>query len=550
MNDCEHQIFKPCVFLIDARSLNIDDETLGKMSRYIVERGGRAMMALPTHTDSDSVEILPKPKKGTHCTHIVAGYGAMNWTSYSEYGLVMDSAATVNILWVFGCMQAHRLLPCNAEMYSRDRIGIRPVNACTDQSLLVEKYYDDSMGETTSVSCSGFKRVERTLLEAMVGSLGLAFHKSLHVSGKIRTDVLIVLDTSDISSAKLQAARNANIPVVSFKWLLNSFKEWKLLPLHDLMSQNGNATDLDALVVEEESKEDEENLIPDSEDSESARECSPTPPVENVSVSGGDLVSLVSSQEVRGTENKSAQPISQDLSSTPNSSSKQEQRISPMTNEGKTRKQGGNDTEDPVPRKRPRKSQGTKAPVDRGDETDTKISKIQKATQEKPRIHITLSGMHSREQNECLPLLRALCIPYTAGTHSWNQKFTHVITPSLRRNQKCLCALACGAWIIHPSFLKACLSEESLVPEVCPAAGFCFLQFPSCSSHGCARCYYVCTLYRNPMKSRLETRRHKLTLICPISGEEPLPPLAREHSRVWSAPCLESHHPAHLRERT
>ena len=81
--------------------------------------------------------------------------------------------------------------------------------------------------------------------------------------------------------------------------------------------------------------------------------------------------------------------------------------------------------------------------------------------QHPPPPHITLSGMHTQEQKECISILRSSSFRYTIGTHDWNPAFTHVITPSMRRNQKCLCALASGAWILRPEFLRAFSTKES-----------------------------------------------------------------------------------------
>jgi hypothetical protein len=107
------------------------------------------------------------------------------------------------------------------------------------------------------------------------------------------------------------------------------------------------------------------------------------------------------------------------------------------------------------------KSKNNKIKDDDDDEKKKKKKKKKggkKSNEQKnhhPAAHITLSGMHTHEQKECAGILRASSFRYTIGTHDWDPAFTHVITPSMRRNQKCLCAIASGAWILSPEYLRA-----------------------------------------------------------------------------------------------
>ena len=471
MNTSKSDIFKDTVILIDSRTLKENDDILEKVSVYIEERGGCVFMSLLTHTDSDSIEILPSPKKGVRCTHVIAEDGTFDavwWKSFSDCGLDMAGAEVANLAWVFACLHARTLLSCKAPLYSPDRMKAHPVDMSKEKNHSI--YTDDTMDVGISVSCSGFKKIARTLVESMTSSMGMTFHKDMRLSGIAKTDALIVLDSSDRFSAKLKAAKQAKIPVVSFAWLLDSYKEWKLLPFDNPNYQNASEKDLDGLVVvvpDETIPEDE--LVPDSETSESARDCSPTPPLSHLSIPSGNLVCLVSQEgddvvddQPNSTGNGDAQPISQDLSSSSSSGNQDGGDSMPCTN-----------TMHPSPEVEQEQTKGDSLPSKRKSETPQdapsppKMKSPIKKQRVISRVHITMSGMHSREQQECLSLVRALGVTYTAGTHSWNRRFTHVITPSLRRNQKCLSALACGAWILHPSFLKASLSTNSLVPEVC-----------------------------------------------------------------------------------
>jgi len=87
-------------------------------------------------------------------------------------------------------------------------------------------------------------------------------------------------------------------------------------------------------------------------------------------------------------------------------------------------------------------------------------------TQRVSKIHIALSGLHREEQEQLLKLAKSLDIPCTGGNHAWNPKFTHILASEVKRNPKCLAALARGAWLVRPSFLEACCTAGRLVPEV------------------------------------------------------------------------------------
>lgn len=78
---------------------------------------------------------------------------------------------------------------------------------------------------------------------------------------------------------------------------------------------------------------------------------------------------------------------------------------------------------------------------------------------------ITLSGMHSPEQKTITNKLAEIGVRCISGVHSWRSDFTHVVAPSVRRNQKCLAALASGSWIVGPSFVEDSYKAKELVEE-------------------------------------------------------------------------------------
>lgn len=82
--------------------------------------------------------------------------------------------------------------------------------------------------------------------------------------------------------------------------------------------------------------------------------------------------------------------------------------------------------------------------------------------------HIALSGMHTPQQRElCEKLSKVKDVEVTSGvdSHDWQPDFTHVIAPAVLRNQKCLAALAAGAWLVSPAFASACSKAKKLVDE-------------------------------------------------------------------------------------
>lgn len=81
-------------------------------------------------------------------------------------------------------------------------------------------------------------------------------------------------------------------------------------------------------------------------------------------------------------------------------------------------------------------------------------------------VHVALSGLHRDEQAALSELAGKLEVKCTAGSHTWQAGVTHIVAPEVKRNQKCLAALAEGAWLVGPSFLEASAEAGHLVNEV------------------------------------------------------------------------------------
>ena len=95
--------------------------------------------------------------------------------------------------------------------------------------------------------------------------------------------------------------------------------------------------------------------------------------------------------------------------------------------------------------------------------------KSQKSQKGQAQAHIALSGMHTAEQKQMVEKFsKVKNVEITTSLsndykHDWQPEFTHIVAPSLLRNQKCLAALAAGAWIVGPDFATACQKAGKVV---------------------------------------------------------------------------------------
>jgi hypothetical protein len=396
--------------------------------------------------------------------------------SRSEY---LSQIAHVNALWVFSCLSIKRLLPTGRAVRGKrgHSPGIEAVN------LVDGRQVTGSAG--VNVSCSGFKGYVRYLVEILCHSLGLNFQHNMHLATSEagpKTDVLVVVDTSEQASKaseKLRKARESNIPVVNFLWLVESYLQWNLMALdlhrYSVANEKDVAEGIERIFCEDEPDEDEpDEDEPDEDEPEdgpgvSDEECSLTPdhldpPLHQM----GGLLAVEEDERVDDTSR--ANECGRDESGIGPSD---ECEINLNLDESEEKSPPGRaQSETKERQQRPARQAST--PTEKRKMPDPKhISRANKKPERvaggprasKLDTHITLSGMHSGEQKEAIPLLRSLGIPYTIGTHSWNRKFTHVITPSMRRNQKVLCALASGCWVLHPDFLRDSASKSKPASE-------------------------------------------------------------------------------------
>jgi hypothetical protein len=88
-------------------------------------------------------------------------------------------------------------------------------------------------------------------------------------------------------------------------------------------------------------------------------------------------------------------------------------------------------------------------------------------------VQVGLTGMHSEERSKWAALLRKLKVDpqqpqkvkYSSTTHDWQAGTTHLVAESLKRNEKTLCGMAAGAWLVGVGWLEAA-AEAGGVKEV------------------------------------------------------------------------------------
>ena len=407
----------------------------------------------------------------------------------------------VNMMWVLASLSMRRLLPTAGaiRLRSSEHVGTENMNL-VDGRLGV-------FPSEVNVSCSGFKNFTRYLVEIMCHALNVNFQHNMHLAASEagpKTDVLVVLDNGVNAvrgSEKLARAEQSHIPVVNFNWLVESYLKWDL-----------QAVDADRYKVahgEPDVVAGIELMFRGEVDGETQRLggfYDPLEATENVTQETADvamdqiggLLAIDEDEQVeRGQWSASQSGMcgsggsggsgGHDVNNTDRSGARTKLDVDLGEADGDVRETTGQDVGGQKRRKQPpAKSKGngngtgvleettSKAPAAKPTKMAAKKEKktvAPSATTTKledssspsmPSMHLTLSGMHSNEQKELLPLLRKLGVPYTVGTHSWAERFTHVVTPSMRRNQKVLSALACGRWVVSPEFLRASVNKSKL----------------------------------------------------------------------------------------
>jgi hypothetical protein len=422
-------LFQGCTIVLDYDGLEARHgaSVVRKLHGLIKEHGG---LVHDIRQDSDTA-----PKEATHAV--------VEW----DNGIfAKQKIPLVNVIWVYACIYAGDLLPVQAPLYG-------PLSDAVPESNI-----PSTENGGVRVSCSGFKGLDRKIVESMCSSLYLTFQREFHVGGLSATNILVVSDTNE-ASAKAQAAKTAGIPIVGFRWLLDSFMEWKYISTDTPKYSQGSASDMGAIVVRVQPQEDAAAVIcPDSVDESDERNSSSHE--KSTSRSSSSSSSFDDDGSLSSTPTPSAEPdmgrIMDDASPPPpphvssaekvHEQTPLEQNSIPVVKE--TISIGGN----------------TKRKAE--DNTPEQTGPSKREQRGRP-THMTLSGMHSDEQERCIDILKKMSIPFTVS-HSWDPKFTHIITPAFKRNEKCLCALASGSWIISPKYLDQCLAKNTTkIPEVC-----------------------------------------------------------------------------------
>ena len=425
-------LFQGCTLVLDFDSLEgrHGAHAVRKLHGLIKEHGGLV------HDVRQYSNTAPK-----EATHVVAEWDSGIFENYK--------IPVVNMLWVYACIHAGEVLPARAPLY-------RPLSETAPESNL-----QSTENDGLRVSCSGFKGLDRKIVESICTSLFLTFQREFHVGGLSPTDILVVSDTNE-ASAKTQAAKTAGIPIVGFRWLLDSFMQWKYVSTDTTKYTQGSASDVSDIVVRVQPQEEEEEVVicPDSVDESD----------ESQSSSRKKFISSDSSSSSSSSDDDDS------LSSTPTPTPSAEPDMGRIMDDAspphhhasveKVREQTPlKQNPIPVVREIIRNRENTKRKAE--DKTPQQAEPSKREQKRGKPTHMTLSGMHSDEQEQCIKILKKFSIQFTVS-HAWDPKFTHVIMPALKRNEKCLCALASGSWIISPEYLHQCLAKNTTeIPEVC-----------------------------------------------------------------------------------
>jgi hypothetical protein len=78
---------------------------------------------------------------------------------------------------------------------------------------------------------------------------------------------------------------------------------------------------------------------------------------------------------------------------------------------------------------------------------------------------VAISGMHSEQREAASKLLRRLRLRFSAATGSWQPGTTHLLCAALSRNDKTLCTMAAGGWVLGSGWLEASTAAGAVVPE-------------------------------------------------------------------------------------
>ncbi|KAI8592361.1 BRCT domain-containing protein [Geranomyces variabilis] len=80
-----------------------------------------------------------------------------------------------------------------------------------------------------------------------------------------------------------------------------------------------------------------------------------------------------------------------------------------------------------------------------------------------PGPRFVLSGVAKSERVALTDKIKAL--GGTVHDDPWNDSVTHLVVPKLGRTEKCLAAIASGAWLVRPGYVRACADAGAFVDE-------------------------------------------------------------------------------------
>lgn len=383
------------------------------------------------------------------------------------------------VFWIFGCLEAgYPLSVASSSHYCP--WGVKEP---------VEKAADSVLSGNCLVSCTGFSGSDRKAIQLGIEAIGGKFSKEMHLMGELKARCLIAKDMHD-ASAKIKAAYEHGIPVVNYIWLLDCLSQRRSIHVSEKSVYQDSilmSWVFEDDVVKDSQQEHEDNVaiaIPASLETddvdgvsrrnsdvlsqgESIQEDTATPSGLSLGVSDVVVEAEETSNGFRDDGGYNAADHGQvqrgnegthDIQSL-KSQFKERIRKKDSSRKRKLRspahsEQKNNTTEQDMDTNKTHADGSIHTPLTRSQDLSQKNLKM-KTLRTMPQTaawHVGMSSMHSDEQQICIKALRGLDIHFTSGSHTFEESFTHIIAPSIKRNQKCLCALAAGLWVVKPSY--------------------------------------------------------------------------------------------------
>ncbi|CAD7701523.1 unnamed protein product [Ostreobium quekettii] len=80
---------------------------------------------------------------------------------------------------------------------------------------------------------------------------------------------------------------------------------------------------------------------------------------------------------------------------------------------------------------------------------------------------VALSGVRTSQRLRYIGVLSGLHVRCASGSydlkHQWNDQITHVVLPELKRNEKAVCGMAAGKWLVSTDYVEACAKQQRLL---------------------------------------------------------------------------------------